>query len=163
LLFIHRTVNYSGNQEETAMAKNPPEGCQRVIPMLAYRDARAALEFLCKAFGFEERFRLDMEDGRIGHAELGYRDNVLTLASVYDELGFASPQELAGVHCQIMCYVDDVDAHYRRAVSAGATVLGEPVDQPYGDRSYRALDPEGGRWVFATHTRDVAPDDMLAK
>ena len=145
------------------MAKNPPDGCQRVIPMLVYRDAPAAIEFLCKAFGFEERFRLNMDDGRVGHAELGYRDNVLMLASVYAELGFASPQDTSGIHGSVLCYVDDVDAHYRRAVAAGATVIGEPVDQPYGDRSYRALDTEGGRWVFATHTRDVAPQDMLAK
>jgi PhnB protein len=140
------------------MTRNPPAGCQRLIPMLAYRDAPAAIEFLCKAFGFAERYRLAMDDGRVGHAELGYQDNVVMLASVYGELGFASPQDLAGVHAQILCYVDDVDAHYRRALAAGATLVGEPTDQPYGDRSYRALDPEGGRWIFATHVRDVAPD-----
>lgn len=143
------------------MAKNPPDGCQRVIPMLVYRDAPAAIEFLCKAFGFEERYRLPMPDGRVGHAELGYQDNVVMLASVYEELGFASPQEVNGCHAALLCYVDDVDAHYRRALAAGATVVGEPTDQVYGDRSYRAVDPEGGRWTFATHTRDVAPEDMV--
>jgi PhnB protein len=139
----------------------PPYGPQRVVPMLAYRDAPAAIEFLCKAFGFEELYRLPMDDGRVGHAELRYEGNVVSLASVYDELGFASPQELTGIHCSLLFYVDDVDAHYRRALAAGATVVGEPKDQPYGDRSYRALDTEGGRWVFATHLRDVAPEDML--
>jgi PhnB protein len=134
---------------------------QRIVPMLAYRDAPAAIEFLCKAFGFEERYRMKMDDGRVGHAELAYQDHVVTLASVYDELGFASPQELSGIHCSLLCYVDDVDAHYRRALEAGATVIGEPTDQPHGDRSYRALDPEGGRWIFATRLRDVAPEDML--
>jgi PhnB protein len=142
------------------MATNPPAGCQRVIPMLVYRDAPAAIEFLCKAFGFEEQYRLNMDDGRVGHAELGYGDNRVMLASVYAELGFASLLDLPGAHSSVLCYVDDVDAHYRRAVAAGATVIGEPTDQPYGDRSYRALDPEGGRWVFATHLRDVAPEDM---
>jgi PhnB protein len=102
-----------------------------------------------------------MPDGRVGHAELGLGDNVLMLASVYDELGFASPQSLAGQHASVLVYVDDVDAHYRRAREAGATLIGEPVDQSYGDRSYRAVDPEGGRWVFATHVRDVAPEHML--
>jgi PhnB protein len=158
---MFRAVIATARRQESCMAKNPPEGCQRVIPMLVYQDAPAAIEFLCKAFGFSERFRLPMPDGRVGHAELGLGDNVLMLASVYGELGFASPQDLAGRHASILCYVDDVDAHYRRAREAGATLVGEPVDQPYGDRSYRAVDPEGGRWLFATHVRDVAPEDML--
>lgn len=145
------------------MADSPERGPQRVIPMLVYRDAPAAIEYLCKAFGFAEHYRMPMDDGRVGHAELGYQNNVVTLASVYEELGFASPQELAGIHCQLLCYVDDVDAHYRHAVAAGATVVGEPTDQPYGDRSYRALDPEGGRWIFATPLRKVAPADMPGK
>jgi len=139
------------------MAEQPERGPQRVIPMLVYRDAPAAIAYLCRAFGFEEHYRMPMDDGRVGHAELGYQGNVLTLSSVYEELGFASPQELPGVHGQLLCYVDDVDAHYRRAVAAGATVVGEPSDQPYGDRSYRALDPEGGRWIFATPLRAAAP------
>ena len=82
------------------MAQNPPGGTQRVIPMLVYSDAPAAIEFLCKAFGFEERYRLEMDDGRIGHAEIGVQDNVVMLASVYPELGMASPQDLPAYHSQ---------------------------------------------------------------
>jgi uncharacterized glyoxalase superfamily protein PhnB len=121
---------------------------QRIIPYLAYADAPAALAFLCDAFGFEEKFRMPMDDGRIGHAEIAYRDNTLFLASVWKEVGAASPRDLAGVHCQIYCIVDDVDAHFRRARDAGATVINEPADQPYGERTYRAMDLEGHRWIF---------------
>ncbi len=142
------------------MAQNPPEGTQRIIPYLSYADAPAAIEFLCKAFGFEERNRFAMPDGKIGHAELGYGDNVLYLASAYEEMGFQSPRELAGVHCQVHCYVDDVDAHFEQARGAGATIAAEPEDQFYGDRSYRAVDPEGHRWIFSTHVKDVAWEDM---
>ena len=92
---------------------------------------------------------MPMEDGRIGHAELVYAGNVIMLASAWHEAGFVSPRELSGVHTQIHCHVDDVDAHYRRAREAGATVIAEPRDQPYGERTYRALDPEGHRWIFA--------------
>lgn len=138
------------------MATSQPRGSQRIIPMLVYRDAPAAIEFLCKAFGFTERFRMPIEDGRIGHAELALGDDVLTLSSVYAELGLASPRELPALPCQILCYVDDVDAHYRHAIEAGATLAGEPADQAHGDRSYRAMDPEGGRWIFATPIRDAA-------
>lgn len=76
------------------------------------------------------------------------------LASAWREGGMASPRELGGVHTQIYCRVDDVDAHWARALAGGATLVGEPEDQPYGERTYRALDPEGHRWIFATPLRD---------
>jgi uncharacterized glyoxalase superfamily protein PhnB len=139
------------------MASNPPDGQQRIIPYLAYRDAPAALDFLTRAFGFEERFRYPMPDGTIGHAELSYRGSVLMLATAWDAGGMASPRELPAVHGQVFCWVDDVDAHHARARAAGATILGAPQDQPYGDRSYRALDPEGHRWIFSTPTSGAAP------
>src|SRR5690349_21048337 len=113
---------------------------QRIIPYLAYADAPAAISFLCGAFGFTERFRMPMDDGRIGHAEIACEDgNVLYLASLWKEAGNMSPKDLPGVHCQLYCMVDDVDAHFRRARDAGATVIGEPADQPYGVRTYRAM------------------------
>jgi PhnB protein len=142
------------------MAQTPPEGRQRVIPYLAYSNAPAALEFLCKAFGFEERFRLPMPDGRIGHAEVGYQGNVVMLASVYDEMGQASPRDLPALHGTILCYVDDVDAHCAQAKANGAKITAELEDKFYGDRSYTAADPEGHHWHFATHVRDVAPEDL---
>src|SRR5438093_2170173 len=120
---------------------------QRILPHLAYEDAPAALAFLCEAFGFKEKMRMPMGDGRIGHAEIAYQGAVVMLASCWRPAGIKSPQELPGVHSQICCVVDDVDAHYRHALAAGATIIGEPADQPYG-RTYRAVDPEGHRWIF---------------
>jgi uncharacterized glyoxalase superfamily protein PhnB len=122
---------------------------QRIVPMLQYADARAAIAFLVAAFGFEERFRMDMADGTIGHAELALGESVVMLASVWTAAGGASPLDLPGWTSQLHCEVEDVDAHYARARGAGATVIGSPVDQPYGARSYRALDPEGHRWIFS--------------
>lgn len=129
------------------MPKNPPQGMQRVIPYLSYADAPAAIAFLCKAFGFEERSRYPMPDGRIGHAELGYQDNVLMLASAYEGFG-ESPLRLPAVHAQVYCFVDDVDRHFARAREAGATIAAEPRND-HGTRFYRAVDPEGHRWIFA--------------
>jgi PhnB protein len=134
---------------------------QRVVPMLVYDDAPAALAFLCEAFGFEERFRLPMPDGRIGHAELAHGgDVVVMIASAYPEFGLHSPRDLAGHHGQLLCWVDDVDAHHARAREAGATIATPPEDQFHGSRSYRAVDPEGHRWIFQTHLRDVPVDEM---
>ena len=130
------------------MAQNPPKGTQRIIPYLAYRDAPSAIDFLCKAFGFTERFRYPMPDGRIGHAELGFQDNIVMLASTYEGFG-QSPLDLPAVHGQVYCYVDDADAHFARAKAGGATITAEPANE-HGNRMYRAMDPEGHRWIFAT-------------
>jgi PhnB protein len=137
------------------VVKNPPEGYQRVIPYLGYHDCPKAIEFLRDAFGFEERHRIPMPDGRIGHPEMSLKECVIMLATCWEEAGQLSPLDLGGVHTVVYCYVDDVDAHYRRAREAGAIVVNEPEDQFYGARTYRALDPEGHRWIFATQVREA--------
>ena len=142
------------------MAKNPPEGTQRVIPYITYADAPAALEFLGKAFGLEERFRMPGPDGKVMHAEGSHCDNVVMLASAVEDMGLTSPKDLPARHGLIVVYVDDVDAHYARAKAAGAKILAEPEDQFYGDRTYRVEDPEGHQWAFHKHVRDVPPEEM---
>ncbi len=142
------------------MAQNPPEGTQRVIPYLTYADAPAALEFLGKAFGFEERFRMPGPDGKLMHAEMAHCDNVVMLASAVEDMGLASPKDLPARHSLVVVYVDDVDAHHARAKAAGAKILQEPEDQFYGDRTYRVEDPEGHHWSFHKHVRDVPPEEM---
>lgn len=144
------------------MSTSPPRGPQAIVPYLAYDDAPAAIEFLCRAFGFEEAFRLPMPDGRIGHAELRFRDNLLMLASSYPEIGFSGPAKLPALHAQVWIEVEDVDAHCARARAAGATIAEEPTDKPYGDRQYLAVDPEGHRWSFSMHLRDVPADEIRA-
>ncbi len=121
--------------------------------MLAYADARAAIEFLCRVFGFEESMRMEGEDDSIAHAELTLNGAVISLATVWREGGFSTPAELGGVHSQLWVEVEDVDAHHERARDQGAVVLGEPADQEYGYRTYRAIDPEGHRWYFAGPVR----------
>lgn len=121
---------------------------QRFTPMLVYADAPAALAFLVEAFGFVERFRMDMPDGSVGHAELGLGDEVVMVASEWQVGGVVSPLRLPALHAQIFVRVDDVDAHFAHARAAGATIATEPADQEYGERTYRAIDPEGQRWIF---------------
>jgi PhnB protein len=142
------------------MVQNPPDGYQRVIPYLSYRDAPAAIDYLCRTFGFEERFRMPGPDGAIGHAELSIHGEVVMLATAVDEMGMSTPDELGKHHALVMVYVDDVDAHHARAVAAGAASIGEPETKFYGDRSYQAKDPEGHTWYFAQHVRDVSPEEM---
>ena len=140
----------------------PTTPIQRFVPMLVYQDCPAAIEFLCRAFGFTETHRLAMPDGRIGHAELDFGGQIITLASVFEEMGLASPQSLPAAHCQINCRVDDVDAHFKQAKSEGVTIVEAVADQFYGDRNYRAVDLEGTRWIFSTRMRDVSQKELEA-
>lgn len=135
---------------------------QAIVPALSYQDASAAIEFLCSAFGFEELYRLEMPGGSIGHAELTYAGHTVTLATAWPEGGLGSPQDLPHLHACIQVYVDDVDAHYARAKAEGAEIIQELADQFFGDRTYRAHDPEGHRWWFHQRLRDVSPDEMAA-
>jgi uncharacterized glyoxalase superfamily protein PhnB len=136
------------------MTQVPPPGYQSLVPYLAYADAPAAIDFLCAAFGFTERMRYPMDDGRIGHAELGHAGSVVMLASVFEGFG-ESPLRLPDVHGSVFCWVDDVDAHFARAREAGATIAAEPANE-HGMRRYRAIDPEGHRWSFAAPSAEGA-------
>lgn len=93
---------------------------------------------------------MEGENGTIAHAELEMGGQRLMLASAWRDAGMAPPIELAGIASQLMVQVDDVDAHFRRALEAGATVIDQPADQEYGERTYRATDPEGHRWIFGS-------------
>ena len=118
-----------------------------VSPYLLYEDAAAAVAFLVSAFGFTERMRIE-EDGVVGHAELEIGDGLVMLGQPGD--GFRGPKNSGVFHLYVHVYVPDVDAHHAAAVAAGAEVVSPPEDQPYGDRRYVALDPEGHHWTFAT-------------
>lgn len=142
------------------MPQNPPEGYPRVSPYLYYEDGAAALNFLTSAFGFTERMRLPDEQGRIRHAEVELDGGVVMLGEPGAE--HKSPNTLGGKTQSVFVYVDDVDAHYAHAKEAGATILSEPEDKPYGDRQYGVEDPEGHGWYFGTHVWDVSPEEYGA-
>jgi uncharacterized glyoxalase superfamily protein PhnB len=76
--------------------------------------------------------------------------NDIMLATTWKDGGLASPMDLPAMPYQLFVEVDDVDAHFRRAQEAGAVIIAAPEDQPYGHRTYRTLDPEGHRWIFAS-------------
>ena len=137
------------------MVQNPPRDTQRIVPYLHYEDGAAAIEYLCKTFGFEEHLAVKRGDGTLMHGTVGYQGNVVMLGTPLDESG--KPRRVSGAerHSTVMCYVDDVDAHYARARDAGAEIRAALETQGYGDRSYSAVDPEGHVWHFATHVADA--------
>jgi uncharacterized glyoxalase superfamily protein PhnB len=121
---------------------------QTIYPVLKYRDAHAAIDFLERAFGFERRQVHQGDDGAIVHAELGFGDEVLGLSST----GVGNPIFEQGVgRTTVYVAVDDVDPLHDRAKAAGAEIVMAPEDQEYGSRDFAARDPEGNIWSFGTY------------
>jgi uncharacterized glyoxalase superfamily protein PhnB len=134
------------------MAQNPPAGYPRVSPYLLYEDAEEAIEYLTRAFGFEERRRTTGAAGRL-HAELVLGADGLVMLGQAGE-GFQSRRARGGGSTALIhVYVDDVEALHERALAAGASHVSELGDSPQGDRRFNAEDPEGHWWVFAQRVR----------
>jgi uncharacterized glyoxalase superfamily protein PhnB len=134
---------------------------QRITPYLLYEDCAGALEWLSKAFGFEETLRYE-DNGNVTHAEMRVGgDSEIMMGDPGGD--FQSPKRGRYIGAQIHVYVDDVDAHFEHARAAGAEIVNEPEDQFYGDRRYDAKDPEGHLWTFAQQVKQLAPEDWGAK
>lgn len=131
------------------------EGNATVIPALRYADAPTAIDWLCKAFGFEKQLVVPGKAGEILHAQLRFGNGMLMLGSASrdNEYGkYVRPPAADGVGSQgIYIVVKDADAHHRRAVAAGASVLIDIRDEDYGGRGYTCRDPEGHVWSFGTY------------
>jgi len=136
---------------------------QTVVPMIAYENGVAALEWLAKAFGFVERTRFLGSGGRLAHGEMTAGDGLIMLATPSPD--YQGPKrhregceqarkwsEVPWIVDGVLVFVEDVDGHYERARQAGARILSEPENSPPG-RRYRVEDLEGHRWMFMERAR----------
>jgi uncharacterized glyoxalase superfamily protein PhnB len=123
------------------------------IPFLSYDDARAALDWLTEAFGFEKSDVHETDNGKVMHAELLVGDGMVMLGSAGEnDLGLKTPRELRAVNQGVYVIVDDgIDEHYERALGAGAEVVRALHDTDYGSWDYIVRDPEGNLWSFGTY------------
>ncbi len=140
----------------------PAELAGRIVPYLMIDGAADAIDFYRRAFDAEERYRMEMPDGGIGHAEIVIGGAVVYLADAPDDMPgpAANPRKLGGTTVLLHRYVADVDAAVAQAEAAGASVLRAPEDQFYGDRAAVVSDPWGHQWSLHTHLRDVSPEEM---
>ncbi len=123
----------------------------RAYPSLSYQDAPAAIAWLCRAFGFEQRLVVPGPDGTIRHAELSFGNSVIMLGSERPEEQRLSPRRLGATTVALSFQVDDPDAHHDRALAAGAEITAPLEDADFGSRGYSARDPEGHQWHFGTY------------
>jgi len=119
-----------------------------IFPALHYRDPEAALQWLKRAFGFEEKSVYRGDDGRIQHAELRLGDGLIMFGGAPSDTERSSDGQPP---VSIYAVVADPDGHHERARASGAEIVRELVDQPYGSREYSARDPEGNLWSFGTY------------
>jgi len=125
-----------------------------VIPCLRYRDAPAAIDWLCRAFGFQ-RHAVYQDGDIVHHAQLVFGNGMVMLGSVQPGPWgghMLQPDETGGRETQSACViVHDADAHYARAKAAGARIVIDIADQDYGGRGYACHDPEGHLWWFGSY------------
>ena len=141
--------------------KASPPGWPRISTSLYYEDANAAIDWLCSAFGFELRIKVEGEGGAVEHSELTFGEGVIMVGTAKPEKFpyMTPPARVNGANTQnMMVYVDDVEAHCERARQAGAVIVKEPYVTDYGeeywsDRGYEVRDVGGHHWWFYQRLR----------
>jgi uncharacterized glyoxalase superfamily protein PhnB len=137
------------------MSKIPKQTRANIIPCMRYRDAPAAIEWLCSTFGFEKQLVVPNEDGSIAHAQLSYGNGMIMLGSIFDtEFGrlMKQPIEIGKFVTQSSyLVVNDADLVYGRALEAGAQIMLDIKDEDYGGRGFTCRDPEGHIWSIGTY------------
>ena len=143
-----------------------PSGLENLIPHLVCSPCSEAIEFYKKAFGAEEVSRAPAPDGRrIMHAQIRLGKSYVFLVDDFPEYcggKSSTPKALSGTPVTIHHYVENCDAAIKRAQDAGATVTMPAADMFWGDRYGVITDPYGHKWSFATHQKDLTPDQMQA-
>jgi uncharacterized glyoxalase superfamily protein PhnB len=142
------------------MLKNRSVPADVVLPHITYTNVAEAMAWLTKVFGFTEHYRYGESGGAVQGAQMHLGDVWIMLNSARP--GRSSPTQ-AGCETQsLTVFVEDVDAHFERAKSAGAKIVEELHETVYGERQYGVDDLEGHHWLFSRHARDVSPDEWGA-
>ncbi len=134
-----------------------------LISALCYRDPRAAIAWLEKAFGFELAMLIETDDGAVAHSEMRFGSGCVMVGSEWSA-AHKSPASIGGTNTQtVHIQIDsDIDAHCARARAAGAVIFAEPETQFYGDRTYRCTDPEGHIWTVGQTVTAVTREEAEA-
>lgn len=131
-----------------------------ITPALVYLNPRAALDFLRDAFGFELDLLIEDENGNLAHSQMVYGDGKIMVGNEWSD-DHRSPKSI-GLKCTQSVHMhlqENIDAHCEKARKAGAQIIAESETQFYGDRTYRAKDPEGHIWTFSQTVEAMTPEE----
>ena len=123
-----------------------------ILPVLSCSDIVAEHDFLVRVLGFSSGGLERAPDGTVVHGEVRAGARRIWLHLTSETAKLATPTTLGAASGGLVVHVKDVDAHFEAARRAGATILREPTDQPYGQREYGVRDPDGHSWWIATPT-----------
>ncbi len=141
------------------MLKNQSVPADTVLPHITYQNVADALVWLAKTFGFVEHYHYG-SSGRVEGAQMHLGDAWIMLNSARP--GRTSPAQAGNATQSLTIFVEDVDAHFERARSAGARIVEDLHETEYGERQYGAEDLEGHHWLFSRHARNVSPEEWGA-
>ncbi len=142
------------------MTKPIPEGFHSLTPHIVVKDLAKAIEWYKKAFDAKESYIMKTPDGSPLHAEIKIGNSPMMLAPENPEWESKDPTTLGGSPVTLHLYVENVDAVFEKAKSAGAKVDMPPANQFWGDRYGKLTDPYGHHWGIATHIADPTPEEM---
>ena len=137
-----------------------PDGFHSVQPYVILQNCAMAIDFYAKAFGAQEKFRMTGKEGQIHHAEIQIGDSRIMMADEHPGVEAFSPGHYGGSPVSLLIYTANCDEMYKQAISADATSVREPADQPYGDRMSGVKDPFGYKWWISTHIKDMLTEDL---
>jgi len=126
-----------------------------------YQDVAEAIGWLSRVFGFTEHYRYGEPGGPVSGAQMNLGNAWIMLKKARN--GCASPAQLGYGTQSLTVFVEDVEAHFARAKSAGAKILEEPHETVYGELQYAAADLDGHHWLFSRHARDLSPEEWGAR
>jgi PhnB protein len=143
------------------MTKAIQEGFHSVTAGLIFKETLKAIEFYKNAFGAVERYAMPWPGGKgVMHAEIMIGDSILMMNDEFPQQHCKSAESMGGSPVSFYLYVDDVDAAFQKALSAGATEQMPVQEMFWGDRAGSLRDPFGYNWMIATHTRDLSPEEI---
>jgi PhnB protein len=134
-----------------------------VTAILTVADIKASVSFYQKAFGFAKRGIMNGPDGKPIHAELTLRNTTLMLGVESPQMGNKTAKTLGASPTTLYLLSENVDKTAAKAVQLGATLNGPVMDMFWGDRVGNLVDPDGYRWMIATHVADLTPREMNTK
>lgn len=151
---MSRTTTQSSSTASGASSGPKPRDPATVYPFMSYRDAPAAIDWLCRAFGFEKQLVVEGENGTVAHAQLRLGNGMVMLGSASGQretFGMGLPEEFGAVTGGVYLVVDDIEAHCARAKAAGAEFVRDLAPTDYGSHEYMVRDPEGHLWSVGTY------------
>jgi PhnB protein len=137
-----------------------PVGPRAITPYLTIKGAAKGIEFYKQAFGAKELMRWTGPDGRVGHAEIEISGTPVFISDEHPEIGVISPETRGGTCVGLHLLVEDADATFKRAITAGGKAVRPMEDEPWGQKSGTLQDPFGHRWFVTQRTAEVSADEM---